>query len=64
MDLARRGGLATADANFQRTQDVDPGDRFELIVQRVELAREDKAAGGTGLRYRVRATLAGRVFEQ
>ena len=64
MDLARRGELATADADFQRTQDIDLGDHFELIVQRVELAQEDKAAGGAGLRYRIRATLAGRVFEQ
>jgi len=64
MDLARRGDLAAADADFQRTQDVDLGDYFELIVQRVELAQEDKAAGGAGLRYSIRATLAGRVFEQ
>lgn len=64
MDLARRGELATADDDFQRTQDIDLGDHFELIVQRVELAQEDKAAGGAGLRYRIRATLAGRVFEQ
>lgn len=64
MDLARRGDPAAADADFQRAQDLDLGDHFELVVQRVEPANEDKAAGGAGLRYRVQATLAGRVFEQ
>jgi hypothetical protein len=37
---------------------------LELDVQRIELPEEDRVAGGAALRYRVRATLAGRVFEQ
>jgi hypothetical protein len=64
MDLARRGELAAADADFRRVQDIDLEDHFEFIVQRVELPEEDKAAGGAGLRYRVQATLAGRLFEE
>ena len=36
MDLARRGDLVAADADFQRAQDVGLGDHFELIVQRIE----------------------------
>jgi hypothetical protein len=63
MDLARRGELTAADPEFQRAQAIDLGDYFEFIVQRVELAEADKAAGGAALRYRVQAALAGRVFE-
>lgn len=64
MDLARRGELEAADADFRRVADVDLGDYFEFVVERTELPQEDKLAGGAGLRYRVRAILAGRVFEQ
>jgi hypothetical protein len=64
MDLARRGELDAADADFRRVPNVDLGDYFEFVVRRTEPAREDKEAGGAALRYQVRATLAGRVFEQ
>jgi hypothetical protein len=64
MHLARVGALDAADADFRRVQDLDIGDYFEFAVERTELAQEDKEAGGAGLRYRVRAMLAGRVFEQ
>lgn len=60
----RTGTLDTADADFRRVTDVDLGDHFEFIVQTTELAQEDKEAGGAALRYRVQATLAGRVFER
>src|SRR6266496_194124 len=58
------GESAAADADFHRIPDIDLGDHFEFIVQRIELAEEEKEAGGAGLRYRVQAALAGRVFEQ
>jgi hypothetical protein len=64
MDLARLGPIEAADADFRRVQDLDLGDYFEFAVERTELAQEDKEAGGAGLRYRVQAMLAGRLFEQ
>src|SRR5688572_7761592 len=50
MDLARRGELATADADFQRVQDIDLGDHFELIVPRVELATDSRTRRARALR--------------
>jgi hypothetical protein len=64
MDLARIGAIDAADVDFRRVQDLDLGDYFEFAVERTEVAQEDKEAGGAGLRYRVGAMLAGRVFEQ
>jgi hypothetical protein len=64
MDLASVGTIDATDADFRSAQDLDLGDYFGFAVERTELAEEDKEAGGAGLRYRVQATLAGRVFEQ
>jgi hypothetical protein len=64
MDLAHLGDIKAAAADFRRIQDMDLSDYFGFTVERTELAREDQEAGGASLRYRVRATLAGRVFEQ
>jgi hypothetical protein len=64
MDLARAGGPEEADADVRRAQALDLGDYFELDARRVELPEEDRLAGGAGLRYRVRALLAGRIFEE
>jgi hypothetical protein len=64
MDLARRGDLDAAPADFDRVSEIDLGDHFEFMVERAEIAHEDKEAGGAGLRYHVRAILASRVFEQ
>ncbi|MCC7107427.1 MAG: nucleotidyl transferase AbiEii/AbiGii toxin family protein [Chloroflexi bacterium] len=63
MDLARRGAVEDADADFRRVHDLDLGDYFVFVVQRTELAQDEKEAGGAGLRYRVRASVAGRLFE-
>jgi hypothetical protein len=64
MDPAYLGDIKAADADFRRIQDLDLSDYFGFTVERTEVAHEDQEAGGAGLRYRVRATLAGRVFEQ
>jgi hypothetical protein len=64
MDLARAGAPEDADADVRRAQALDLGDYFELDVRRVALPDEDPLAGGAWLRYRVRALLAGRVFEE
>jgi hypothetical protein len=64
MDLARLGDIKAADADFRRIQDLDLSDYFGFTVERTEQAEDDQEAGGAGLRYRVRATLAGRLFEQ
>lgn len=64
MDLARAGALEAADTDFRRAQEVVLDDYFAFDVQRVQLAQEDKEAGGAQLRYRVRAMLAGRIFEE
>lgn len=64
MDLARRGPIEAADSDFRKIQDLDLGDYFTFVVERAELAPEEKEAGGAGLRYQVRATLAGRTFEE
>jgi hypothetical protein len=64
MDLARVGAVEAADADFRSVQELNLGDHFEFAAERTELVQDDKEAGGAGLRYRVRATLAGRVFEQ
>jgi hypothetical protein len=64
MDLARVGAIEAAQSDFRRVQHLDLDDYFEFAVERTELAQEDKEAGGASLRYRVRAMLAGRVFEQ
>lgn len=64
MDLGRSGEVEAADADFSRVQTVDLSDHFEFEIQRVGLPREGQEAGGAQLRYRVRATLAGRTFEE
>ncbi len=64
MDLVHLGLMSEADADLQRAQELDLGDYFEFLVQRTELTEEEKEAGGAGLRYRVRAVLAGRLFEE
>lgn len=64
MDLVRVGDIQAADTDFRSLPSLDLGDYFEFAVERIDLAEEDKEAGGAGLRYRVRASLAARIFEQ
>jgi hypothetical protein len=64
MDLAHVGPIEAVDSDLRSAQSLDLGDYFQFVTERTELGEEDKEAGGAGLRYRVRATLAGREFEQ
>ena len=61
MDLARQGDEVAADADFRVAQAADLGDYFTFEIVRTGLLDEADVAGA--VRYRVRASLAGRRFE-
>jgi hypothetical protein len=62
LDLAARENEAVATVDLQMAQTVDVDDYFRFDVQRTSAL--DVLTEGSAVRYRVRATLAGRRFEE
>jgi hypothetical protein len=62
MDLARQDNEEAASADFRAVELAEVGDHFTFRVQRT--ARLDDADVAGTVRYRVRAELAGRLFEE
>ena len=61
MDLGRHDDEAAATADLRAAQRVDLGDYFVFQIERT--SHLDEAFEGAAVRYRVRAELAGKVFE-
>ncbi len=61
IDLVRRDDEESATADLIAAQHVDLGDFFTLSAQKAPTPDD---AGGDGLRYRIRAELAARLFEE
>jgi hypothetical protein len=61
MDLGRHDDETATRADFDAAQETDLGDYFEFDIVRTALLDEADVAGA--IRYRVRASLAGRRFE-
>lgn len=62
VDLAGPGGEDVATADLLTTQELDLGDHFSFAIERT--AKLDQLVEGASVRYRVRADLAGRLFEE
>jgi hypothetical protein len=60
VDLAMRGGEASATADLLAAQALDPGDFFSFAIERTGTAGP---ADGGAVRYHVVAELAGRTFD-
>lgn len=61
-DLVRRDDEAAATADFLAIQTVVLPDHFSFLLEKVDSS--DEGAAGSALRYRARAELAGRLFEE
>ena len=62
LDIARQDSEAAALADLILAQSVDLGDHFEFSIERLQTLQDAK--GLIGVRFRVRAELAGRRFEE
>lgn len=62
MDLARRDGEGAASRDFRAAVEADLDDFFIFEVERT--SRLDEADVGGAVRYKARASLAGRLFEE
>lgn len=62
MDLTRQEGEEAAAADLIAAQTLDLGDDFTFVIERTR--RLDEVEGANAVRYHVRASLDGRVFEE